>query len=209
MQGDFSRSTDDPDKHFSGVLMQQGRVQLDSDWNEQWRIQTRALRSALRDMIGPYGGPKVGTGFAVVAPQDGSKRYRVLPGVYYVDGIRIEASADKAAQDGEYFAFDLEADGEKYLAYLELWERHVNVLEDPELREVALLGPDTCSRAQLLWSVKLLHLKDVVKPTKTPKARPKPEEDGPLINPHEYESVLEDKYRKPKPILLGARARRD
>ena len=38
MKGDFSRITFDPKKHYSRVLMQQGRVQLDADWNEQAAI---------------------------------------------------------------------------------------------------------------------------------------------------------------------------
>ena len=39
MKGDFTRDLFDPTKHYSGVLMQQGRVQLDADWNEQGSIQ--------------------------------------------------------------------------------------------------------------------------------------------------------------------------
>ena len=35
MHGDFSRLTFDPGRGFRSVLMQQGRVLLDSDWNEQ------------------------------------------------------------------------------------------------------------------------------------------------------------------------------
>ena len=38
MKGDFSRQTYKKAKHYSGVLMQQGRVQLDADWNEQQAI---------------------------------------------------------------------------------------------------------------------------------------------------------------------------
>jgi len=38
MKGDFSRNTFRPGSHYSGVLMQQGRVLLDSDWNEQVAI---------------------------------------------------------------------------------------------------------------------------------------------------------------------------
>ena len=38
MKGDFSRRIYRPAKHFSSVLMQQGRVLLDSDWNEQAAI---------------------------------------------------------------------------------------------------------------------------------------------------------------------------
>ena len=36
--GDFTRTTFDPTHHYSGVRMQQGRVQLDADWNEQLDI---------------------------------------------------------------------------------------------------------------------------------------------------------------------------
>ena len=38
MKGDFTRFSFDPAKHYSGVRMQQGRVQLDADWNEQQSI---------------------------------------------------------------------------------------------------------------------------------------------------------------------------
>ena len=38
MKGDFTRDTFDAAKHFSRVLMQQGQVQLDADWNEQTSI---------------------------------------------------------------------------------------------------------------------------------------------------------------------------
>ena len=32
--GDESRRTFDPKKHYRSVQMQQGRVQVDADWNE-------------------------------------------------------------------------------------------------------------------------------------------------------------------------------
>ena len=35
MKGDFTRLTFQPEKHYSSVRLQQGRVQLDADWNEQ------------------------------------------------------------------------------------------------------------------------------------------------------------------------------
>ena len=43
MKGDFSRITFDPDKNYVETLMQQGRVQLYADWNEQQSIH-RHLR---------------------------------------------------------------------------------------------------------------------------------------------------------------------
>ncbi|MGH7392387.1 MAG: DUF6519 domain-containing protein [Candidatus Rokuibacteriota bacterium] len=43
------------------------------------------------------------------------------------------------------------------LAYLDLWERPVTYLEDPEIREIALEGPDTCTRMQLVAQVRILE----------------------------------------------------
>ena len=44
-----------------------------------------------------------------------------------------------------------------YVAYVDVWTRHLSVVEDPTLREVALGGPDTTTRAQTVWQVRLLH----------------------------------------------------
>ena len=52
MKGDFSRDTFDPGKHYTGVLMQQGRVQLDADWNEQQSIHHHRIATQTRDVIG-------------------------------------------------------------------------------------------------------------------------------------------------------------
>ena len=57
MKGDFTRDTFYPANHFCRVLMQQGRVQLDADWNEQTAILLHYLRSLGADLIGPHGGP--------------------------------------------------------------------------------------------------------------------------------------------------------
>ena len=45
MKGDFTRDTFDASNHFTRVLMQQGRVQLDADWNEQTAILLHYLQS--------------------------------------------------------------------------------------------------------------------------------------------------------------------
>jgi hypothetical protein len=42
-----------------------------------------------------------------------------------------------------------------YLAYLDVWGRHITYIEDPSIREVALGGPDTSTRAKIVWQVKL------------------------------------------------------
>jgi hypothetical protein len=65
-RGDFSRFPFDPKKHWSAVLMQQGRVQLDSDWNAQVDILDHRLRTGAADLVGPAGGPAGNTGFEIL-----------------------------------------------------------------------------------------------------------------------------------------------
>jgi hypothetical protein len=44
MKGDFTRMTFDPAKRYIRVFEQQGRVQVDSDWNEMNDIHRHLLR---------------------------------------------------------------------------------------------------------------------------------------------------------------------
>ena len=57
MNGDFTRLTFRPERHFSGVRLQQGRVLLDADWNEQVDIVAHRDRTAAADAFGPVGPP--------------------------------------------------------------------------------------------------------------------------------------------------------
>ena len=52
MKGDFTRNTFDALTHFRRVLLQQGRVALDSDWNEQTAILMHYLQALSADLIG-------------------------------------------------------------------------------------------------------------------------------------------------------------
>ncbi|MBX3238400.1 MAG: hypothetical protein KIT80_06405 [Chitinophagaceae bacterium] len=45
-----------------------------------------------------------------------------------------------------------------YIVYLDAWEREINFLDDPLIREVALGEADTTARLQTVWQVKLLPL---------------------------------------------------
>jgi hypothetical protein len=72
MKDDFTRSTFRPEPHYSSVLMQQGRVQLDADWNEQIAIQAHLDHSTRPDMIGPSGAPEAQAGFALRVDADGT-----------------------------------------------------------------------------------------------------------------------------------------
>jgi hypothetical protein len=158
MKGDFSRLTFRQDKHYSSVRMQQGRVQLDADWNEQIDIQAHRDGNATQDTIGHCGGPLDKAGFALSVD---ANRLMIGSGHYYVDGILCEneADVDFAAQP-DLPGAALPDQGGNYLAYLDVWQRHVTAVEDPGIREDALAGPDTATRTQTIWQVKLQKLED-------------------------------------------------
>src|SRR6266540_2117476 len=52
MGGDYTRFTFKPQRDHAGVLMQQGRVQLDSDWNEWVEMIDRRLLAETLDLSG-------------------------------------------------------------------------------------------------------------------------------------------------------------
>src|SRR5205823_11695699 len=95
MQADISRPFRHPRKHYRRVLMQQGRVQLDADWNEQVDILLHYLQTLAADLTGPHGVPmrangQPGSGFDVEEEEDLRRDFLILPGHYYVDGILCE-----------------------------------------------------------------------------------------------------------------------
>lgn len=169
MKGDFSRDTFDRRHRFSRVLMQQGRVLLDADWNEQTSILLHTIRTLATDLIGPHGGP--GDGFLIgcldAEEQEHGCDFTIGWGHYYVDGILCENVPSARCPSGEapapmtYLtqpdhpaAVRIE-DGD-YLVYLDVWERHLTHLEVEHIREVALGGPDTATRARVVWQVKVV-----------------------------------------------------
>lgn len=189
MQGDFTRLTFDPLKHYSRVLMQQGRVQLDADWNELVEMQLHFLRRLAADLIGPHGGP--GNSFQITTKVENGKLadLNLNSGHYYVDGILCE-NEERLGADGKPLATSyynqpylrLERAKNKLpdlplLAYLHVWERHLTYLEDEDeqrigIREVALRGPDTTTRTQIVWQIEPLALKlDELNRANTPEKR--------------------------------------
>ena len=174
MKGDFSRMTFDPKAHFARVLLQQGRVTLDADVNEQAAILLHYVQTLARDLFGPHGGPSLDSGFGLVLDTSESKyRLRLSPGHYYVDGILCETEgaidyADQAdyprpegdaqGNGGDPFATWLknQQDDDSFWVYLDVWERHISWIEDDRIREVALGGPDTSTRSKVVWQVKAI-----------------------------------------------------
>lgn len=165
MPGDYTRFTHRPAQGYNSVLMQQGRVQLDSDWNEQADILQRRLRVQALDTFGPCAVPEPTTpdAFKLTALVGPPADLAIGGGRLYLDGLLAEIFA------GEGFSYlsqkyypdppALPLSGEA-IAYLDLWEREVTSIEDPELLEKALGGPDTTTRRQTVWQVKWHALAD-------------------------------------------------
>lgn len=169
-KGDFTRDTFNIFKGFSRVLMQQGRVQLDADWNEQADILLWLVRRLAKDVIGSQGTPEANKGFQIdqVIHNDGVD-FTISRGEYYVDGILIEneGTVDNQGQptlwsytNQPYWPAPSTVASQTgpFLVYLDIWERQISFIEDNSIREVALgvTGPDTATRAQVVWRVGVL-----------------------------------------------------
>ena len=83
MHGDFSRRTFDPADGYRAVLLQQGRVLLDAELNEQAEITAHHDEARTRDVVGRSGGPAPTTAepgpFAVVGPSSGPATQWAFP----------------------------------------------------------------------------------------------------------------------------------
>lgn len=200
MKADLSRATFDKARRYRSVRMQQGRVQLDADFNEQQDILNHRIEIETRDSLGPVAVPIDNPGFGLTpAGTDLS----ISAGRLYVDGLLCENPAATtvanqpdlpdtaspvlpagasllplppvgvtAASITGVVVFNASnavapPDG-TYLAYLETWQRHLSPLDlpvgDTSMREVALGGPDTCTREKTVWQVKLLRAGDLGAP---------------------------------------------
>jgi hypothetical protein len=233
MKGDFSRHTFRSEKHFNGVLMQQGRLQLDADFNEQQAINQYRFETEATDIIGATGASRQSGGFQIDPTGDGEDLF-ISPGRIYVDGIlcELEQPTPVAAEvqggnqvlvaswvvDGREFepnqwidisdpekgtqrvqirevdesqrlltfnadlpefvdasapivrritTYDSQPDWFEplppeatdgsvkcCLIYLDVWQRHITAIEDPQIQETALGGPDTTTRIKTVWQVR-------------------------------------------------------
>ncbi|HEX2076965.1 MAG TPA: DUF6519 domain-containing protein [Longimicrobium sp.] len=171
MTFDCSRFRFVPAKDYQGVVMQQGRVQLDSDWNEQAAQLDRRLRAGTLDALGPAVVPRqTPDGFRITAA---GGTLSIGRGRMYVDGLLAENHGAGAAEWDPalaelrgtgplpYTAQPYYPDppplpsGGRHLVYLDVWQREVTHLQDPSLVEQAV-GVDTTGRLQTVWQVKVL-----------------------------------------------------
>src|SRR5215475_15007132 len=177
MAGDYTRFTFKPQRDYSGVLKQQGRVDLDADFNELIEIIDRRWRSETVDIISHCVVPNTTPDAFLITPTAlGS--FDIGIGRMYVDGIQVENHGlpplEYQADLGEMRGVSpIPYDDQPYLpaplppvlaaapnttdlVYIDVWQREVTVLEDPSIREIALGGPDTTTRRQSVWQVRVL-----------------------------------------------------
>ncbi|SHF99847.1 copper-binding protein (NosD) [Kaistia soli DSM 19436] len=159
MSGDYSRFTFDPRRRFAAVLMQQGRVQLDSDWNEEADLLRERVRVLGLDAGGAAWVAHLTTpnafliGLLAGPPADLS----IGEGRLYLDGRLAEVFAGEGIT---YLNQPFLPDPPPFnpavdtLVYLDMWEREVSWAEDSRLLDVALGGVDTTTRIQQVWQVK-------------------------------------------------------
>jgi hypothetical protein len=166
--------------------MQQGRVQLDSDWNEWQSEYARRLQAGTLDTVGQAAYPaSTPNAFKITSGTNASGNTLYIgAGRYYVDGLLAEnhgpeseaAWDDALAEMSGAPAFattntaqtdytqqpylpspPLPVAGQVCVAYLDVWRRDLTYLEDPHLIDKAV-NIDTTGRVQTIWQVKLLNL---------------------------------------------------
>src|SRR5690606_6901213 len=155
--GDLSRSATYPAKRYAGVGWQQGRIFTDDDGNEAAWIQAEDERRSRLDIVGPAGSPAGGFRLTDPVIVDGRVDFKVGAGTMYVGGIRAELHATEPfRRQSDYLRNPGVAapTGERVdLVYLEVWQQPVSAVEDEELFEVALGGPDTTTRTRTMARV--------------------------------------------------------
>lgn len=171
MSFDLSRIRFDARKDFFGLVVQQGRVQLDAEWNE-WVAQLgRRLQAGTLDTFGGNVVPRITPdGFRIEAA---GGALTIGPGRIYVDGLLAEnhggtpdawdprlaeltGTTPLAYTAQPYYPNPpaLPAGG-PHLVYVDVWQRDISAINDPGLIEPAV-GVDTTGRLQTVWQVKVL-----------------------------------------------------
>ncbi|WJN57310.1 DUF6519 domain-containing protein [Pseudomonas sp. SO81] len=171
MSFDLSRIRFDVRRDFLGVVMQQGRVQLDADWNEWVAQLARRIQAGALDTYGGNVVPRITPdGFRIEA---GGGSFTIGVGRIYVDGLLAEnhgaapnvweprlaeltgSTALNYANQPYYPNPPALPQGGPHLVYVDVWQRDVTAVEAPDLIEKAV-GVDSTGRLQTVWQVKVL-----------------------------------------------------
>jgi hypothetical protein len=176
MAADLSRVRLNSLLDFAGVELKQGGVLLDADANESTAIIDRRLRALASDVLGRATVSATTPDAFKITLVGGEPQ--IGRGRLYVDGLLAEthgAASDQPARrafddllseliftdpvpydEQPYLPQppDLPTSG-RHLLYLDVWNRDVTHLENPDLVESAV-GVETASRIQTVWQVRAL-----------------------------------------------------
>jgi hypothetical protein len=179
MGADFSKVRSNPLRNYAGVELKQGAVLLDADANEGTAIFDRRLRALASDVLGRATvGANTKDAFRITlgTTSTGAQTLNIGPGRLYVDGLLAENHGDPNPADRVFdpliaepcFSTPVPYESQPYLpdppalprvgrhlVYLDVWNREVTHVEQPDLVETAV-GVETSSRLQTVWQVRVL-----------------------------------------------------
>lgn len=161
MPGDYSRFNDITGKRRAALRMQQGRVQLDSDFNELVDILTTRDRLQALDTFGRAAVPRETSPDAFKLTVAGSDLL-IGAGRMYVDGLLVESFGDAATGNPDSYLnqpfypepYPFTAIDGSAQVFLDVWQREVTAIEDLSLLDPALGDVDTATRLQTVWQVR-------------------------------------------------------
>lgn len=157
MKGEISRYSHRPDKRYSGVFWQMGRMLTDADEIELREIVNASV-TGLGDDAVASGAPADG---GIVELNAAGQPVGLRPGIIYADGIRGEVLASTSDPLGPLALYDNQVDfpnppaiAGDIVAYIDIWERTVTAVEDQGLLDAGLHGADTSFRTQQMAQIK-------------------------------------------------------
>ncbi len=176
MRGDFSSWRNERNQNFSGVLHQQGRVLLDSDWNAQTAITNQWQDTEAEDVIGsgvaavPAGLPE---SFKITGAELSGSTVTLTVGCgrAWVDGMLVTLPGTSTRKHtASYLQPPIQspagsvgsiANAVRDAVVLEVWREEIHGFQlDKLLVEPALGGPDTTERLHTAFAFRLYRLAD-------------------------------------------------
>jgi Family of unknown function (DUF6519) len=156
-------------KRLKKILKEEFAV---GDWIDSENVQFVKLTENARDKITASSGeiPTPLHSVSITLDNDNDPQKATSAILTYVDSqkTRYEKLAVRHNKDNGnkyiYYYKDkkiaLPTKAGRYLVYLDVWERHLTMLDDPAMRESALGGPDTATRTKIIWQVKIFPISD-------------------------------------------------
>src|ERR1035441_4659232 len=142
MGSDRARVSYNPSQQYRSVVMQQGRVTVEADWNEAQLIASEAMRLEALDFVGPAGTPDNGYAISLIS---GGFDFDIGAGSMYVGGMRVWLPAGLAysqqqqndwmdwSNDATWVSVPTTAPTSNEYVYLVLREQEVSAVEDTDL----------------------------------------------------------------------------